>query len=56
MNERVIHNADECYRVAEEKAEHYFKSLNMQVVQKDYISVLTKDIQSWKQDHIHHRG
>ena len=56
MDERVIHNAEECYRVAEEKAEHYFKSLNIQVEQMDYIPALTKDIQSWKQNHIHHWG
>ena len=28
MNEELLINADECYRLAEEKALHYFKILN----------------------------
>ena len=53
MNEKLIKNADACYRLAEQKAAHYFKSLSEQLVQKTYVPVLIKDIQSWKQNHIH---
>ena len=56
MNEELIKNADACYRLAEQKAAHYFKSLNVQVVQKTYVPTLTKDIQSWKHNHIHHHS
>ena len=47
-------NADACYRLAEQKAVNYFKELNAQVLQKTYITTLTKDIQSWKHNHIRH--
>ena len=53
MNEELLKNADACYRLAEQKAAHYFKSLSEQLVQKTYVPVLIKDIQSWKQNHIH---
>ena len=53
MNEKLIKNADACYRLAEQKAAHYFKSLSEQLVQKTFVPVLIKDIQSWKQNHIH---
>lgn len=56
MNEKVINNSDKCYVLAEEKAEKYFESLRAQVNEKSYIDVLTKDIQSWKQNHIRHRS
>lgn len=56
MNEKLIKNADACYRLAEQKAVHYFKSLNVQVKQKTYVSTLTKDIQAWKHNHIHHHS
>ena len=56
MNEELIKNADACYRLAEQKAAHYFKSLNVQVMQKTYVPTLTKDIQSWKHNHIHHHS
>ena len=35
MNEELIKNADACYRLAEQKAAHYFKSLYVQVMEKD---------------------
>ncbi|WHY78752.1 polyprenyl synthetase family protein [Neobacillus sp. WH10] len=54
MNKELIKNADACYQLAEEKAAQYFKSLYEQVSQKTYVSTLTKDIQSWKHNHIHH--
>ena len=53
MNEKLLKNADACYRLAEQKAAHYFKSLSEQLVQKTVVPVLIKDIQSWKQNHIH---
>ena len=53
MNEELIKNADACYRLAEQKAAHYFKSLSVQLMQKTYAPTLIKDIQSWKQNHIH---
>ena len=34
MNKELIKNADACYRLAEQKAAHYFKSLSVQVMQK----------------------
>lgn len=54
MNEELVKNADTCYRLAEERAADYFQSLYELVVQKTYIPTLTKDFQSWKQNHIHH--
>ena len=54
MNEKFIINADECYQKAEQKAAQYFKTLNMQVMQKNYVQTLTEDIQLWKHNHIHH--
>ncbi|MFB9988172.1 polyprenyl synthetase family protein [Bacillus benzoevorans] len=54
MNNELIKNEDECYRLAEQKAAHYFKLLREQVTAKTYVTNLTKDFQSWKQNHIHH--
>jgi geranylgeranyl pyrophosphate synthase len=54
MNEELIKNADTCYRLAEQRAALYFQSLHGQVTQKTYVSTLTKDIESWKLNHIHH--
>jgi geranylgeranyl pyrophosphate synthase len=56
MNEELIKNADACYRLAERKAADYFQSLYMQVKQKTYVPTLTKDLQSWKHNHIHHHS
>ena len=56
MNEELIKNADACYRLAEQKAAHYFKTLNAQVMKKSYVPTLTQDIQSWKQKHIRHHS
>lgn len=53
MNEELLKNADQCYRRAEQKAELYFKSLYEQAIEKTYVDALLKDIQSWKQNHIH---
>lgn len=54
MNEELMKNADACYRLAEQRAVHYLKSLYVQVEQKSYVPTLTEDIQSWKHNHIHH--
>lgn len=54
MNEELIKNTEECYRLAEQKAADYFKSLYLQVTNKSYIAALTEDIQLWKDKHIHH--
>jgi geranylgeranyl pyrophosphate synthase len=54
MNEELIKNADASYQLAEQKAAHYFKSLSRQVMEKTYSQSITKDIQTWKHNHIHH--
>lgn len=54
MNKEKIKNADACYRMAEQRADHYFKSLEEQVMQKNYVPILIKDIQAWKHNHINH--
>lgn len=56
MNEDLLNCADTCYKMAEQKAAHYFKSLYMQVMQRAYVPALTKDIQWWKYNHIHHNS
>lgn len=56
MKEDIQGNTNACYRKAEEKANHYFKKLHGQVKQKTYVPILTKDIQSWKHNHIHHHS
>ncbi len=52
MNVKLIQNANECYRLEEQKAAHYIKSLSVQLVQKTYVPTLIEDIQTWKQNHI----
>jgi geranylgeranyl pyrophosphate synthase len=54
MNEVLLKNADACYRLAEKKAADYFKSLSVQLTNKTYVTTVTKDIQTWKQNHIRH--
>ncbi|MRH41394.1 polyprenyl synthetase family protein [Aquibacillus halophilus] len=53
MGEKLLKNADACYRLAEQRAEKYFQELNEQVSQQTYVDTVTKDIQSWKHNHIH---
>jgi geranylgeranyl pyrophosphate synthase len=53
MKQEIIYNADECYQLAEKRAADYFRSLNEQLMEKTYIPTLTRDIQSWKHNHIH---
>lgn len=54
MNDRLQKNADAGYQLAEKKAAEYFASLSGQLANKIYATTLTKDIQAWKQNHIHH--
>ncbi|MFS0690593.1 polyprenyl synthetase family protein [Sporosarcina sp. 179-K 8C2 HS] len=54
MNDKLQKNADACYRLAENEAVEYFTSLTGQLANKIYATTLTKDIQNWKQNHIHH--
>lgn len=52
MNEEMTERASNWYREAEQKAAHYFSSLNKQVAEKTYVSTLTEDFQQWKKNHI----
>jgi hypothetical protein len=56
MIKTLIINEETCYAKAEKKAGDYFQSLYQQVRQKDFVPVLTRDIQSWKHNHIHHHS
>ncbi|WP_318616418.1 polyprenyl synthetase family protein [Sporosarcina sp. YIM B06819] len=53
MDEELLKNSYACYRLAEQKAAHYFTSLSEQLAKKTYVASLIKDIQSWKQNHVH---
>ena len=53
MNQELIINGDACYRMAEQKAAEYFQSLSVECGQKSFVTTLTNDLQSWKQNHIH---
>lgn len=55
-NEAFTEHADSWYRLAEQKAARYFASLYEQVMEKTYVPTLTKDIQLWQSDHIHHKS
>ena len=52
MNEKVIKNAEACYKQDEQKAAHYFKSLSAQLGEKSYVENVVNDIQSWKQKRV----
>ncbi|QTD39453.1 polyprenyl synthetase family protein [Sporosarcina sp. Te-1] len=54
MNVRLRENADAVYQLAEKKASEYFATLSGQLANQIYATTLTKDIQAWKQNHIHH--
>ncbi|QWU18408.1 polyprenyl synthetase family protein [Paenibacillus sophorae] len=56
MNEEFTDHADTWYRLAEQKAAQYFASLYAQVMEKTYVPILTKDIEVWKRNHVHHRS
>lgn len=50
----ILIDADQCYKTAEQKANDYYQLLYQQVSLRTYVPMLTKDIQSWKDKHIHH--
>lgn len=52
MNDPLNINADACYRNAEQEATAYFQSLTVNLHHKKYRTLLRKDIQIWKRDHI----
>ncbi|WP_432362643.1 polyprenyl synthetase family protein [Sporosarcina sp. UB5] len=54
MNDKLQKNTDATYRLAEKKAADYFTSLYEQLANKMYATTLTKDIQTWKRNHIQH--
>lgn len=56
MNKELIINPDARYRIAEQKATNYYKSLYEQVVQKTYVPTLIEDIHMWKHNHIRHHS
>ena len=53
MNEELLKNANASYRLAEQEAAQYFKSLSAQLLEKTYVAPLINDIQSWKKNHVH---
>ncbi|MEH7225999.1 polyprenyl synthetase family protein [Bacillus sp. JJ1566] len=53
MNVGLKKNAEKRYQLAEKKASHYFHALYKDVKEQNYVQTLTKDINSWKQHHIH---
>lgn len=53
MNEKLIENANETYKLAEQKAEFYYKSLYNQVIKNSYAPILIKDIEWWKKKHVY---
>ncbi|NGM84222.1 polyprenyl synthetase family protein [Paenibacillus sp. 7124] len=56
IDEEFTNYSDTRYRLAEQKAAHYFSSLHRQVKEKTYVPVLTKDIEVWKRNHVRHRS
>ncbi len=54
LKKELVYQTDEWYRLAEQKAATYFSMLFKQLKEKSYVPVLTEDIQTWKQSHIHH--
>jgi hypothetical protein len=55
LNTNMI-NAAECYGAAVQRAADYFESLRQQIVHKPYVQTLTRDIQSWKHNHVPHHS
>jgi len=53
MNVGLINNPPKKYQDEQKQAEQYLQSLLKDVKEKQYIETLTRDIHSWKQDHIH---
>ena len=55
MNEEITLQSDLWYRLAEQKAAHYFASLYGQVKEKNYVSALINDFELWKKSHMGRR-
>lgn len=53
MNVGVKKNTEKSYQLAEKMATEYFQALFQDVQEKKYVTRLTNDFHSWKQDHIH---
>lgn len=53
MSEKLTIRAEASFRLAEQKATHYYQSLYHQVMEKTYVPILMNDIESWKQKHVH---
>ena len=51
MKQMLFINPEGCYQEAEQRAAIYFASLYEQVQQKNFVSILTKDVQAWKKHH-----
>lgn len=49
---RELINAKVCYQQAEERARQYYNVLCEQLLQKSYIPRISKDIETWKHQHI----
>lgn len=53
-NDLMVKSPDVCYRLVEQKAAGYFKSLYEEVMRRTYVPTLIKDMQWWKHNHIYH--
>jgi len=56
MNKESQINTNICYKQAEQRAVEYFDVLYDQVKKKTFVPVLTKDIQSWKHNHVRYHS
>ncbi|MVX65282.1 polyprenyl synthetase family protein [Clostridium chromiireducens] len=56
MNDELKKSADASYQLADQKAAGYFKSLYMQVTERTYVPILTKNIHWWKRSHIQNKS
>ncbi|UHA60709.1 polyprenyl synthetase family protein [Metabacillus litoralis] len=56
MNEKLMFDTDKAYQTAERKASLYYQSLYEQMSRKTYIPALTKDFQTWKQNHVYRKS
>lgn len=52
MNDLYVIEVNRCYTEAEQKALQYLLNLQGQIREQSYIQTLTKDIRSWKKNHV----
>ncbi|MFC9708462.1 polyprenyl synthetase family protein [Paenibacillus sp. NPDC056933] len=52
MNNVLTDHADAGYRLAEQKSTQYFTSLHEQLLENNYITALTQDINLWQKNHV----